>query len=423
MAALGPSPRFAALTRALSHRNSQIFFASSLLAWIGLWLHRIAVIWLAWEITNSASWVGLVAFCDLIPAAVVSPLAGAVADRVDRVRLTMLTQIGIAAQAAALGVLAWTGNLGIATLLAFELINGTAHSFAQPSRQTLVPAIVPPADLPAAVALNSLCFNVARFVGPAIAGPLIAFHGPAPAIFLNALAYLVATLTMPLLVLAQAERRGHAGRGSLLGDVLAGLRYAARHPGLGPILALAAATSLLVRGVQEILPPYVERLFSQGVEGLAVLTGAFGVGALIAGVLLAARGRLAGTTRLSNHAIAGQGVALAGFVATGWFPFAVLCAGLLGAASSVHGIAVQTLAQSASDPAMRGRILSLWGLIVRVFPALGALLLGLLAEAFGLRGPTIAAALLALVVFAWGMARQPRIAAALEGGAARDPKG
>ncbi|MBW8268596.1 MFS transporter [Caldovatus aquaticus] len=416
MAALGSAPRFAALTRALSHRNARIFFAASLLSWTGLWLHRVAVIWLAWELTGSASWVGLVAFCDLIPAVVVSPLAGAIADRVDRMRLTMATQLGIATQAASLGLLAATGHLGIAALLALEVVGGTAQSFAQPARQTLVPAIVPPADLPAAVALNSLCFNVARFVGPAVAGPLIALYGPAPAVLLNACAYVVATFTMPLLSVAQTERRGHAGRGSLLGDVAAGLRYAARHPGLGPILALAAAAALLVRGVQEILPPYVERLFGMGVQGLAVLTGAFGIGALVAGVLLAARGRLAGTTRLSNLAIAGQGLALTGFVATGWFPLGVLCAGLLGAVSSMHGIAVQTLVQSASDPAMRGRILSLWGLIVRVFPALGALVLGLLGEAFGLRWPTMAAGLLAIAVFALGMMRLPRMAAALEDG-------
>ncbi|MBX6373799.1 MAG: MFS transporter [Acetobacteraceae bacterium] len=415
MAALGSSPRFAALTRALSHRNARIFFASSLLSWTGLWMHRVAVIWLAWELTGSSSWVGLVAFCDLIPAVVVSPLAGAMADRVDRMRLTMVAQLGIAAQAATLGLLAATGLLGIATLLVFELAGGMAQSFAQPARQTLVPAVVPPADLPAAVALNSLCFNVARFIGPALAGPLIAVYGPAPAILFNASAYVVATLTVPMLAVAQTERRGHAGRGSLLGDVLAGLRYAARHPGLGPVLGLAAAVALLVRGVQEILPPYVERLFGMGVQGLAMLTGAFGIGALVAGVLLASRGRLAGTTRISNLAIAGQGLALMGFVATGWFPFGVFCAGLLGAVSSVHGIAAQTLAQSASDPAMRGRVLSLWGLIVRVFPALGALILGLLGEAFGLRWPTIIAALLALVVFGLGMLCLPRMEAALEG--------
>lgn len=409
------TPLFGTLTRALSHRDARIFFLASIIAWTGLWLHRIAVMWLAWELTGSAFWVGAVAFCDLIPAAVASPLAGAMADRIDRVRLTMVTQLCIAAQAAVLGVLAWTGHIGIAALLVFELINGTAHSFAQPARQTLVPAIVPPADLPAAVALNSLCFNVARFIGPALAGPLIAFYGPAFAIFLNALAYVFATLTMPLLRVALAERRGHAASGSLLGDVMAGLRYAARHPGLGPILALAAAISLLARCVQEILPPYVERLFGMGVEGLAVLTGAFGIGALVGGVLLASRGRLAGTTRISNFAIGAQGLALAGFVATGWFPFGVLCAGLLGAASAVHGIAVQTLVQSASDPAMRGRILSLWGLIVRVFPALGALALGVLGEVFGLRWPTLAAALLALAVFALAMLRLPRMEAALEG--------
>jgi len=112
--------------------------------------------------------------------------------------------------------------------------------------------------------------------------------------------------------------------------------------------------------------------------------------------------------------VAAQALAVAGFAATGWFPFGVLCAALFGASASMHGIAVQTLAQSAADPAMRGRVLSLWGLITRACPALGALALGALGESFGLRWPTLGAAVLSLLVFAWGMARLPRMAAALE---------
>lgn len=406
---------FSTLTRALSHRNAKIFFGASLTAWTGLWMHRIAVSWLAWELTGSAFWVGVVAFCDLAPAVVFSPLAGAVADRADRLRMTMLAQLAIGLNAAAIAVLVAGGWMTIGILLVLEVLGGIAASFAQPARQSLMPGLVPRADLPAAVALNSLTFNVARFIGPALAAPLIAVAGVWPPIAVNALAYAFATLTTPMLRVDEAQRRGHAATASLFGEMMDGLRYAARHPGLGPILAFAAVAAVLLRGVQEILPPFVERVFGLGAEALAVLTAAFGVGALVSGLMVAARGRLAGTTRLAMLGVLALGLATAGFVATGWFVLGVLCAALMGAAGSVHGISVQTLAQSASDPAMRGRVLSLWGLITRACPALGALILGAAGEVFGLRWPVLVAVALSLLAVAWGLARLPRIAAALEG--------
>lgn len=406
---------FSTLGRALSHRNARIFFGASLTAWTGLWMHRIAVSWLAWELTGSAFWVGVVAFCDLAPAVVFSPLAGAVADRADRLRMTMLAQAAIGLNAAAIALLVAAGWMTIGILLVLEVLGGIAASFAQPARQSLMPGLVPRADLPAAVALNSLTFNVARFIGPALAGPLIAVAGVWPPIAVNALAYAFATLTTPMLRVDEAQRRGHAATASLFGEMVDGLRYAARHPGLGPILGFAAVAAILLRGVQEILPPFVERVFGLGAEALALLTAAFGVGALVSGLVVAARGRLAGTTRLAVLGVLALGLATAGFVATGWFAFGVLCAALMGAAGSVHGISVQTLAQSASDPAMRGRVLSLWGLITRACPALGALILGAAGEVFGLRWPVLVAVALSLLAVAWGLARLPRMAEALEG--------
>ncbi len=408
------------LGRALAHRDVRIFFGASLMAWTGLWMQRIAVSWLAWTLTGSAFWVGVVAFADLAPAVIFSPIAGALADRWDRVRLATLTQSLTAIQALTVAGLTAAGVMQIELLIALELVAGTVASFTQPVRQSLMPGLMPPADLPAAVALNSLCFNLARFLGPALAGPLIAVHGVVPAIAANAVAFGIAAATMPLLRVASHARRGHASTGSLFGEVAEGLTYAARHPGLGPLLLYAALTSALLRGVQEILPPFVEQIFGRGAESLALLTASFGVGALVAGLFVAARGRLPGTTRLAVWSIGVQALATAGFCATGWFPLGVLCAALIGASSSTHGISVQVLAQSACEPAMRGRILSLWGLITRAGPAVGALVLGAAGQAFGLRLPTLIFVVLSLVILAWGVTRLDSIAAVLERPAERN---
>ena len=409
---------FGALGRALSHRDSRIFFGGSALAWTGLWMQRIAVSWLAWELTGSAFWVGMVAFCDLAPAVIVSPFAGAMADRVDRVKLAMWTQLAIAVQALAVAGITASGHMTIFILLGLEVIGGIAASFAQPARQTLMPGIVPRADLPAAVAANSLCFAVARFIGPALAGPVIALWGVVPAISANAVGYLISGLSLLLLRVAAAERQGHPASASLWGEVTAGIGYAARHKGLGPLLLFAALAAILLRGVQEILPPFVAWVFGRGAESLAVLTACFGVGALIAGLWVAQRGRLEGTTRIAVFAVGAQALATAGFVATGWFPLGMLCAALIGAAASMHGVSAQTLLQSSTDPAYRGRMLSLWGLITRACPALGALALGGLGQVFGLTTPTLVAVVLALGVFAWGLTRLRRVEQELEGGAA-----
>ena len=170
----------------------------------------------------------------------------------------------------------------------------------------------------------------------------------------------------------------------------------------------------MARGVQEILPPYVEWLFGRGAESLAVLTACFGVGALISGLWVASRGVLQGTTRLAIWAALAQAVATALFVATGWFPLGMASAALIGAFASMHGISVQTLLQTATDHEFRGRMLSLWGLITRACPALGALLLGAAGEAFGLRVPTLVAIALFLGVFAWGLSRLRRMETEME---------
>ncbi len=377
-------------------------------------MHRIAVMWLAWELSRSSFWVGMVAFADLAPAVIFSPIAGAVADRMDRVKLTMIAQMAVAAAALCTATLTATGYISVAALIAFELLGGIAQSFAQPARQALMPGLVPRADLPAAVACNSLCFNVARFLGPAVAGPMVAVWGVVPAILCNVAAYTAATLTLPMLRVNATHRHGHPSEGSLLSEMLEGLRYAASHPGIGPILAFAGVSAVLLRGFQEVLPPFIERLFDQGPGGLALLTAAIGIGALLSGIAVASRGRLAGTTRIAVLAATAQGVVLVAFVATSYFPFAVLCGAFYGACSSAHGISSQTLVQSAALTRMRGRTLALWGLITRACPALGALLLGLSGEAFGMRIPTLVAAFAAMLVGAWGVAHMRAWATHLE---------
>ena len=411
----------AAIRSVLSQRNTRIFYGCSALSWTGLWVQQIATDWLAWTLTHSALWVGILAFCNLGPSVFISPFAGAVSDRMDRLRLTVATQLITAAHAATLIVLVLTGTIRVEYMAILQVLLGISQSFAQPARQSLVPGMVSRADLPGAVALNSLTYNIARSVGPGIGGILVAWGGVIPGMVVNCIGYLIASMTMPMLKLDPATRRGHPPTGrSVLREALDGIRYVARHPGMGPLFLYAAAVGILTRSVPEMLSPYVAGLWGKGPEGLATLATTMGLSAMVGGLYIAARGRLQGLARYAILA----GLAMAGstglMVATHSFAFAVVCAVIVGAAGTMHGISAQTLLQSGTPSHILGRVLSLWGMITRAAPAIGALLYGALTEVAGLQAPVVIGSCLAAGCTIWAMRRLPQLTRFLERSTAKD---
>ncbi|MSP04342.1 MAG: MFS transporter [Acetobacteraceae bacterium] len=406
---------FSAIGRVLSYRNARIYFGASVLCWTGLWVQRIAVDWLAWELTHSPAWVGALVFCGLFPSVIVSPIAGAIADRVDRVRMATLVQTALLIHTLLLLTLIATGLMRVEILAVLELFSGLMQAGQQPARQAMVPGLVPRSELTGSVALNSLTYNLARFIGPAISGPVVALWGIKPAIMINALAGFLTVLSMYWLRIPDEFRHGCASGKSVLVETLAGFNYIARHPGMGPLFFFAAMMCLCLRSVPEMLAPFVARIFERGADGLAILASTMGLAALIGGILVAMRGRVQGMARVAVASGMLLAVATAGFVSTNSFEVGVLCIGLMGAATTMHGIAAQTLLQSACGPAMLGRVMSLWGLIVRALPATGALIFGIASEWLGLRIPVLISVALAATVCAWMWHRLPRIAAALEG--------
>jgi predicted MFS family arabinose efflux permease len=327
----------------------------------------------------------------------------------------MASQFIAAGQAAALVLLILTGLIRVEYIAALAAINGMAETFAQPARQCLIPGLVPRAYLPGAVALNSLTYNVARFIGPALSGPMIAAWGVVPPIACNCAAFLFASVTMHLLRLDPAIRIGHRSSHGILHDAVEGVRYVARHRGIGPLLLFAAAVGVSLRSVPEMLPPYVADLFGRDARGLAMLASTMGLAALVGGSLVAIRGQLGGLTQIAVAAGFVLVLATASFVATHHFAVGVVCIGVMGAATTMHGISIQTLLQNSSSAAMVGRVLSLWGMITRAAPAMGALAYGAASEFVGLQVPVLLGC--ALCGMAWLRARSglPRMAPILEG--------
>ena len=406
----------AAIRSVLSQRNTRIFYGCSALSWTGLWIQQIAIDWLAWTMTHSVLWVSILAFCNLGPSVIISPFAGAMSDRLDRLRLTIATQLATAVLAGTLALLTITDAVRIEHIAIIQVLMGITQSFAQPARQSLVPGMVSRADLPGAVALNSLTYNIARSVGPAIGGILLTHWGVVPGMVVNCVGYLVASATMPRLQLSDSIRHGHKPTGrSVLAEAIEGITYVARHPGMGPLFVYAALIGLLTRSVQEILAPFVATLFEGGPPELSTLASTMGLAALAGGIVIATRGRLRGLTRYVIASGLTMAIGTLLFVATHSFPFALVCALSLGAAGTIHGISAQTLLQSSTPSHMLGRVLSLWGMIGRAAPAIGALVYGAATKIAGLQLPVVIGALFAAAATIWAVRRLPAMIRALEG--------
>ncbi len=388
--------RLGAIPRALAHRNFGIYIAGSSVSLIGNWMQRIGVGWLAWDLSHSGAVLGLVAFADLFPTIVIGPFGGALADRFDRLRLLRVAQLAIMCQAFVLFALTATGLITVELLIALTLAGGIVVGFNQPARLALAPSLVPRSALATAVAINSIIFNGARFVGPALAGLVIVVSGVATVFAINALSFVAFLIALSRLRIDPVTVDRH-GQRSMLGAIGEGLRYTREHPGIGPLLLLNAVLAVSTRPYFELLPGFAAEVFGRGAEGLAMLGSAVGLGAIVAGLWMAQRHEAAHLTYVALGSSFLVALSVLGFSLTTWFPGALICMAFSGFGMVAAGVGTQTLMQTAVEENMRGRVLSLFGLIFRGGPALGALLMGAASELVGLQAPLAVGCLIGLL--------------------------
>jgi MFS family permease len=379
-------------TSALKNSNYLIYFIGNTVSLHGLWVYRVALGWLAWQLTESEFWVGVVAFTQFAPAVLFGPIFGVLADRFDRRAASILINTLSTLNMALLALLTAMGSTNIYVLVLLATMQGILDGSHMPVRMAMVPNLVTRAELQSALATNSISFNLSRFIGPAIAGLIIATSGVAAAFAVNAVSY-IAVLVALLIVRLRPSTQRKEPRGAVWQELKVGVRYVLRHPQIRPLLAVIAASSMLGRGPLELLPAYADAVFDRGSGGLAVLTSAIGAGAIIAGLVLAK-----GAAWLRLEVVAG-GVFCAGLmlVTMGasdnfWLTTVAVCG--LGLMLSLCGVGTQILLQSIVDDDVRGRVSSLWGMVAFGGVALGGLLVGSLSSLFGLREVTLATGIL-----------------------------
>ncbi|MFA6022040.1 MAG: MFS transporter [Rhodospirillales bacterium] len=405
---------FGTFRRLFANRNYRFYLAGIAASNVGIWVQRIAIGWLAWQLTESTAWLGAIAMAEAAPMMVLGLVAGTVVDRMDYLRLLRITQAISLLYSAALAILTVSGAMTIWLLLAISLLRGSTLAFQRPSRMSLVFSLIGRELLPTGLALNSMVFNGSRFVGPAIGGVLIVAAGIGWAFAAATGLFFVFTLALGRLAVAPAPRRAH--NGSFAGESWEGLRYIALHPGIRMQMVVLFATAFLGRPIIDLFPGFAAQVFLGGPDTLAALLSSLGLGATAGGLFLAMRsGGAKGLTAVTLSSMALAALALLAFTATDVLALALPLAAVLGFALIVQGVGNQTLIQSAVDPALRGRVISLYGTAARATPSVGALVIGSLAEWGGLRLPMAAGALIYLAVWAWAWRRRRFYAENMEG--------
>ena len=367
-----------------------LFTAGNALSLIGTWMQRIAASWLVWDWTGSAFWLGVLAAADLLPVVAVGPFAGVAADRWDRLHQNRLAQVASAAIALALAVLLATDTLGLGLLITIAAVQGVLVAAVQPARLAMVQQMVPREDLTVAVAMNSATVNLARLVGPALAGVLIASSEILWVFLLNAA---VTVIFVGILGRLRLDRReGPPACGSLLVQMREGFQHVLRAGDLRATVTLLLLGGILVRSVLELVPAISAQTFTDAATGLAVLTAAAAAGALASGLTVRERTTEQLASGLPWWWLAGA-LAATVLIQSSSPLVAALAAALTGGAITRCLVATQTCIQLSTPDGLRGRVLSIHGLIARGSPAIGALAIGYAGDRMGLATAVTAAAM------------------------------
>lgn len=350
---------------------------------LGLWIQRIAIQWLVWQLSESYAWLGAMALAEAACATVFSIVGGPLADRFDRGALASITQTLLTGVAAGLALVTYLDLINLPLLMVFVVVTGAIEGVWTPVRLSIIPNMVPRDDMPAAVALTALTFNVAIFIGPALGAAIISVSSTEFAFLANALSYI--GLVLVFLIIKIPNRPAPNKKTSYTGDLFAGLVYVKQHLQVRTIVLFGFVFSLFMRPYRELFAGIADEVLDRGAEGLGALASAAGFGAMIGAFFVAGYGR---THALANVLVRITYVAIGAlllfaFAQSLWF--AMLSAAVLSLCVTVFGTSAQMMVQMSVDDQIRGRVMSLWQAQFRGVPTAAAWLMGLLEPLIGLR--------------------------------------
>lgn len=386
--------------RAFRHRNFAILWTGAIFSSSGTWVQNLTVPFVIYELTDSAFWVGFATFSQFIPSMALGPLAGSIADRFDRRLVLLSTQSAMAAVALALWAIWASGVRSLAPILILVMFSGVIGGLNIPSWQAFVNDLVPREDLLSAVTLNSLQFNAARAIGPAIGGILLAASGPTLAFLVNGLSFVFVLVALTL-VRSNQVRRTVPPSGSVLKQFARAVRYTRTQPGIIVGVVIAVLVGALGNPVQQFTVVFASDVFDVGPLGLAVLNVAIGLGAIVSFFILGGRDDVLSKATMVKWSFLAYGTAVIGFALSPNYVMAVVSLMVVGGGFltvvSTSNTAVQTIvADHIRGRVMAFRIMAFTG----SFP-LGALLQGWLADHIGVRATVAGAGLVLVAAAIW----------------------
>ncbi|HVN15633.1 MAG TPA: MFS transporter [Anaerolineales bacterium] len=369
-------PRFAAL----GYRNFNLLWSGLIVSNMGTWMQNVANGWLVFQLTNSPLWLGVLGLSFAVPMIILPPLAGAVVDRVHRIRLLYITQTTPMLIAFTLAALTWLGVINVWHILIASFLGSAALAFDNPARQALVPDLVDPPDLLNALSLNSATYSGAALVGPALARVMLAPFGAGTLFFLNGVSFLAVIFALA----AMRDVRTHSGgaQRSLHHSFWDGLAYSWNNRLLMALLVLSAIGSLFGRSYQTLLPAFSD-LWRAGPQGYGLLLASAGGGALVGAFGLASVKHAShhGVLMLVNGLL--FSFSLIGFALSTSFWLGIFLLFIVGVTSTIFATIIATFIQVMIPNEMRGRVMSLYTVTLIGLPSLGALGSGAIAEWLG----------------------------------------
>jgi MFS family permease len=381
-----PPPRpnstgWRAIGRALEHRNYRLFFSGQTLSLTGTWMTRVAVSWLVFRLTGSALLLGVVNFAGQIPTFLLAPFAGVWVDRWNKHHVLVGTQILAMLQSFALAVLAFT-HITIAEILALSAFQGLINAFDMPGRQSfMVDMVEDRSHLGNAIALNSSMVNMARLVGPALGGLIIAGWGEAFCFLIDGFSYLAVIAS--LLAMRRLPRRAAASKQAMAQALREGWRFVSGFAPARSLLLLLALISLVGMPYTVLLPIFAGHVLAGGAHTYGFLMAAAGCGALVGAVWLAARKSVRGLTRVVPWSAALFGVGLLGFGFSHWLWVSLPLVFLAGMGMMQQMASTNTILQTVVSEEMRGRVMSFYTMAFVGMAPWGSLLVGALADKIG----------------------------------------
>jgi MFS family permease len=375
---------------------------------VGIWTQRTAIGWLTWELTHSATWLGLIALAETGPTIALGLYAGVVLDRLNHLGVLRFTQFLTLLYSVVLFAIMAAGLMNIWILCGLVLFRGATFAFNRPARQTVVYGLVGREKLLQALSQNAMIFQTSKFIGPAIGGATLVAFGVSWTFAICILLIFVFTVALRLLEVPVPDRKEREHR-PLATEVADGLRYILSQPAVRNQFFLLAVVALCAKPITELMPGFAAE-FGRAASGLAWLLGCHGVGASAAGIWMSFRFGVQSLLTMACIAIISMSVALILFA--GLDSFFVGCALMLvvGFATVVMDISSQTIIQSTIRSRFRGRTMSIYGMIAQGAPALGALAMGHAAETAGLSWPVFIGACIALIAGALALVFRRQIA-------------